>query len=155
VKSILQASTVLAAALVAPAAQAADAPAAGTPFAAPTAPGATAAPGIGSLTQVALSLVLVLALVFALAWVMRRLRATRRPGAPGIEVLAELSLGPKERAVLVQVERARLLVGVAAGRVSTLHVLPDAEPPDPQATAAVAPATPPNFAELLRRSLGR
>ncbi|MCU0759140.1 MAG: flagellar biosynthetic protein FliO [Steroidobacteraceae bacterium] len=139
------------ASLAASAARAAEAPSA-APFAAPGATGSASAPGFGSLTQVALSLALVLALVFVLAWVMRRLRATRRPGAPGIDVLAEVSLGPKERAVLVQVERVRLLVGVAAGQVCTLHVLPEAEPVAAQpADAAVGP----DFASLLRRSLGR
>lgn len=144
----------IAAALVAtlptPAAMAA-ADGAATRFAGQPAP-ASAAPGLGSLTQVAVSLALVLALVFAMAWLMRRLRTARRAGAPGIDVLAELPLGPKERAVLIQVDRARLLVGVAAGQVRTLHVLPEADP----LPAVVAPtAAAPDFAALLRRSLGR
>ncbi len=83
---------------------------------------------------------------------LRRMRDTRRAGAPGIEVLAELALGQKERAVLVQVDRARLLLGVAAGQVRTLHVLPEADPLEPQGST---PAATPSFAELLRRSLGR
>ena len=136
------------------AAAAADAPAA-APFGASAVAPAAATPGLGSLAQVALSLALVLALVFVLAWVLRRLRSSRRPGAPGIDVLAELPLGPKERAVLIQVERARLLIGVAAGQVSTLHVLPDADPlVTPGGEPGSAP-TPPAFADLLRRSLGR
>jgi flagellar protein FliO/FliZ len=130
---------------------------AAAPYASAASAGTAATPGIGSLTQVSLALGLVLALVFALAWLMRRMRGTRRPGAPGIDVLAELALGPKERAVLLQVDRVRLLVGVAAGQVRTLHVLPDAECVVAGHAGAPAPAdTPsPNFADLLRRSLGR
>ena len=127
------------------------------PFAAATAAPASATPGLGSLTQVSLALALVLGLVFGLAWLLRRVRATRRPGAPGIDILAELALGPKERAVLLQVDRARLLVGVAAGQVRTLHVLPDADLPAVGAGAA-NPGTPvvmPSFADLLRKGLGR
>ncbi len=124
-------------------------------FASPAGVPATPPPGFGSLAQVALALALVLGLLFALAWLLRRVRATHRPGAPGIEILADVALGAKERAVLLQVDRARLLVGVAAGQVRTLHVLPDAEPlassNEPQPGLATAPA----FAELLRRSLGR
>jgi len=139
--------------LAAAAAHGAETPAGpGAPFAAATTPGAGGAPGIGSLAQVSLALALVLALVFALAWMLRRMRDTRRAGAPGIEVLAELALGQKERAVLVQVDRARLLLGVAAGQVRTLHVLPEADPLEPQGST---PAATPSFAELLRRSLGR
>lgn len=128
-----------------------------TPYAAATIAPAAATPGIASLTQVSLALVLVLGLVFALAWLMQRVRAQRRAGAPGIDILAELSLGPKERMVLVQVDRTRLLVGVGTGQVRTLHVLPDATVEVSSALAAQASAegAPPGFAELLRRSLGR
>lgn len=129
---------------------------AATPFAQPGAPSAVTTPGLGSLAQVAASLALVLGLVFLLAWLLRRLRNGRRGGGPGIDVLADLPLGPKERAVLIQVERVRLLVGVAAGQVRTLHVLPDAEPVAPATIqAGSTTTTPPSFAELLRRSLGK
>jgi flagellar protein FliO/FliZ len=149
----LLALSLVAAVVVAAAAAVAATPSA--PFGSATAAPATATPGLGSLTQVSLALALVLGLVFGLAWLLRRVRGTRRPGAPGIDILAEVALGPKERAVLLQVERVRLLVGVTAGQVRTLHVLPEAEPgqlaPQPAGTGAVAPS----FAELLRRSLGR
>jgi len=126
-------------------------------FASATSAPASSAPGLGSLTQVSLSLALVLALVFGLAWLLRRVGGTRRPGAPGIDILAELALGPKERAVLLQVDRVRLLVGVGGGQVRTLHVLPEAEPVAALAEGAGAPVrgTAPSFADLLRKSLGR
>ena len=131
--------------------------AATTPFAQPASSTSVATPGLGSLAQVAASLALVLALVFLLAWLLRRLRTGRRAGGPGIDVLADLPLGPKERAVLIQVDQVRLLVGVAAGQVRTLHVLPEAEPVASEAAAAGASpvSAPPSFAELLRRSLGK
>ncbi|HEX7013772.1 MAG TPA: flagellar biosynthetic protein FliO [Steroidobacteraceae bacterium] len=128
------------------------------PFAAPKAaepvPGADA----GSLVQVTLSLLLVLGCVFAAAWLMRRLRNFGRPGAGAIEVVADLALGVKERAVLVQVGKQQILLGVAPGRVSTLHVLsepvhvdqpgsfPSGEVPDG--------VTRPSFKSIFRRSLG-
>ncbi len=135
----------------------AAAPPTGAPFASAASAPAASAPGLGSLTQVSLALALVLALVFGLAWLLRRLRGTRRSGAPGIDILAELALGPKERAVLLQVDRVRLLVGVGGGQVRTLHVLPEVEPgAAAQEGARVPPdAGAPGFAELLRRSLGR
>lgn len=137
-------------------AQAAASPA-DAPFASAASAPASSAPGLGSLTQVSLALALVLALVFGLAWLLRRVRGTRRPGTPGIDILAELALGPKERAVLLQVDRVRLLVGVGGGQVRTLHVLPDADPVTgpPADRSAPTLATAPGFADLLRRSLGR
>jgi flagellar protein FliO/FliZ len=93
------------------------------PFAAPQAVERVATPGAGSLVQVTLSLVLVLGAVFAAAWVMRRLRTFGRFGSGPIEIVADVAIGARERAVLVQVGGKQLLLGVAPGRVSTLHVL--------------------------------
>jgi len=40
-----------------------------------------------------------------------------------VQVLGGVSLGTRERAVLLSVDGTRLLVGVAPGQVRTLHVL--------------------------------
>ncbi len=134
---------------------AAEAAGGGTFAAAASAP-ATATPGFSSLAQVSLALVFVLGLVFALAWLLRRMRGTRRPGAPGLDILAELAFGQKERAVLVQVGRTRLLLGVASGQVRTLHVLSEADAAtDATAEPPVGKDAAPDFGDLLRRSLGR
>ena len=131
------------------------------PFAAPeTVTGAPSA--AGSLVQVTLSLMLVLAAVFAAAWVVRRLRNFGRPGAGAINIIADVALGTKERAVLIQVGAQQLLVGVAPGRVNTLHVL--AEPvriDDAQRggggdelSPSSSPSPRPDFKSILKRSLG-
>jgi flagellar protein FliO/FliZ len=105
---------------------------------------------------------LVLAAVFASAWVVRRFRNFGRPGAGAINIIADVALGTKERAVLIQVGAQQLLVGVAPGRVNTLHVL--AEPVhtnDAQRGGAGAELSPsssspprPDFKAILKRSLG-
>jgi flagellar protein FliO/FliZ len=127
-------------------------------FAAPEASQTPVAVGAGSLTQVTLSLLLVLGVVFAAAWLTRRLRGFGKFGNGALQVVTEIAVGQKERVVLVQVGKQQLLIGVAPGRVSTLHVL--AEPVTPQ-TPTVTPAadgtTPPNptdFKAILKRSLG-
>lgn len=132
------------------------------PFAAPTPSAIPAAPG--SLLRVLLGLALVLALVFAAAWLMRRLRAIQGAGTDGITVLAQTSLGARERVVLVQVGGQKLLLGAGPGNVRTLLVLaadaPEASVNTPGAepgSAAALSATPkrPTFTELLKRSLGK
>jgi flagellar protein FliO/FliZ len=132
------------------------------PFAAPEAAKSVASSPAAGLTQVTLSLMLVLAAVFAAAWVVRRLRNFGRPGAGAINVIADVALGTKERAVLVQVGAQQLLLGVAPGRVNTLHVL--AEPvrmADAQRGGGgdeLSPSSPssprPDFKSILKRSLG-
>ena len=128
------------------------------PFAAPKAAESVPAASAGSLAQVTLSLVLVLAAVFAAAWLVRRLRNFGRPGAGAIEVVADIALGTKERAVLVQVGSQQLLLGVAPGRVNTLHVLTEPvqlnRPVPPVASGAGQSPSAPDFKAILKRSLG-
>lgn len=123
------------------------------------APQTTAVPatGAGSFVQVTIALAIVLAAVFAAAWLMQRLRNFGGGQAGSIKVITSVALGAKERAVVVQVGRQQLLLGVAPGRVTTLHVL--AEPLNGQesVTSIASPSGQPdatNFKSLLRKSLG-
>ncbi len=75
------------------------------------------------LIQVLGSLGVVLALVLVLAWVARRISRSRVSQTGGLRLLGGISLGSKERIVLVQVGEQQLLVGVAPGSLRTLHVL--------------------------------
>jgi flagellar protein FliO/FliZ len=98
------------------------------------------------------TLALVLAAIFAFAAIARRLRGVSRSGGVVIRVVAEVQLGPKERAVLLEAGGTRLLVGVAPGRVSTLHVLPASAVIEEGAAAAPVPGAPAaGFRELLQR----
>lgn len=126
-------------------------PPAASPFAAAA---HTAAPtGAGSLASVTFALLLVLAAIFAVAWVARRVRGIGNRVGNAIDVLADVPLGPKERAVLLKVGTEQVLIGVAPGRVSALHVL--REPVEvAKAATATAPAST-SFSALLKRSLGK
>ncbi len=121
-------------------------------FAAPAAAPTTSQGGIAGVGQITLALCIVLAAIFAFAWIARRLRGLGA-GGRALDIIADIRLGPKERAVVLQVGSQQLLLGVAPGRVSTLHVLP--EPLPPAQPNAVLPARLPNFADILRRSLGK
>lgn len=129
------------------------------PFAAPEIASGSPAVGVGSLTEVTLALAVVLAAIFGLAWLMRRVRGIAG-SASALGVLAEVRLGPKERAVLVKVGGEQLLLGVAPGRVATLHVLSQpiaierSIPPGPGAGSG-KPGERPSFRALLSKSLGR
>jgi len=105
------------------------------------------------LSEVALALGLVLVAIFALAWVVRRARGIGGRAASALDVLAEVRLGPKERAVLIRVGNEQLLIGVAPGHVNTLHVL--AEPVETGVSGARGGDGLPSFRELLARSLGK
>jgi flagellar protein FliO/FliZ len=128
------------------------------PFASPTAVDAVTPAGVGSLGQVTLSLGLVLAVIFAAAWVVRKSRVFGKAASGALDVVANLPLGQKERAVLIRVGDTQILLGVAPGRVSMLHVLttPVATTPDANVAAQeLGSAQRPNFKSLLLRSLGK
>jgi flagellar protein FliO/FliZ len=128
------------------------------PFAAPKAADPIAPASAGSLAQVTLSLLLVLAAVFAAAWLVRRLRTFGKFGPSAIEVIADVAVGTKERAVLVQVGKQQLLLGVAPGRVNTLHVLTEmvhvSPLPNPPPATGGGDMGRPDFKSILKRSLG-
>ena len=91
----------------------------------------------GYLLKLVLSLVVVLLLVVGLAWSVRKL------GGGGLinrtneqlKLTAVLSVGTRERIVLVQAGDEHILLGVTAGDIKKLHVL-TAHQADFQATLA-------------------
>jgi len=111
---------------------------------------ATAGPGASGVVGMIGSLAVVLALIFAMAWLARRLQSLRRNGA-GLQLLAGLPVGNKEKVVLLKVGEEHFLVGVASGQVSLLHRF-DAAPDLGDAEPALAQAP---FAIKLRELLQR
>jgi len=122
-------------------------------FAAPHAAASAAPVGAGGLASVTVALLVVLAAIFAVAWLARRVRGIGNRVGNAIDVLADLPLGPKERAVLLKVGAEQILIGVAPGRVSALHVLREPVQITQPPAAAVPGAT--SFGALLKRSLGK
>lgn len=75
------------------------------------------------LVQVLAALAGVIALIVVAAWLMRRMGNLTGQRNDKLRVVAALSMGARERVVLMQVGEQQLLLGVAPGRVQTLHVL--------------------------------
>ncbi len=79
--------------------------------------------GTGSLLQMIVALAAVLAAIGLLTWAMRRFGSLQSGAGGGVRLIGGISVGNRERVVLVQVGEQQLLIGVAPGRVNTLHVL--------------------------------
>ncbi len=88
---------------------------------------APSALGGGVLLQTVLFLVLIVGLIVGLGWIVRRMGGMTAGGKGLVSVVGGVSLGPRERAVIIQAGDTRLLVGVAPGRVQTLCVLDSAD----------------------------
>jgi flagellar protein FliO/FliZ len=80
-----------------------------------------------NMLNMVMGLVIVVALILGLAWAARKYGRLPTNSQVDMKVLGGLSLGTRERAVLIEVEGKRLLLGVAPGRVETLHVMGDEE----------------------------
>jgi flagellar protein FliO/FliZ len=120
------------------------------PFAATTAQSAPS-PMAGTL-RVTVAMVLVLGALLAAAWFARRVRGAGGASSSGLTVLAQVSLGTRERAVLLRVGAFQVLVGVAPGNVRTLHVIDGIAEPDVAGPAEIAR---PTFKSMLLKSLGK
>lgn len=106
--------------------------------------------GSESVMNVVLSLVLVVAAIFLLAWMMRRLGGATLRSNAFLKVISSVSMGARERVVLVQVGEQQLVLGVAPGRVQTLHVLDK-----PIATVDAEGAASGSFSERLKTILNK
>ncbi|MEO8839353.1 MAG: flagellar biosynthetic protein FliO [Herbaspirillum sp.] len=82
------------------------------------------APSAGSLLQVLFGLIVVLALMATIAWLMKRFGVTRHSGNSVVKIIGGVSVGNRERVLVVEVGEQWIVVGVAAGRVSALANMP-------------------------------
>lgn len=91
--------------------------------------------GATSVLQMVLSLAAVVAMILALAWMTRRLQGLRAPQTAELRVKASLSVGMKERVVLIEAAGQQFLLGVAPGQVRLISAV------DPVLAAATPIAT--------------
>lgn len=106
----------------------------------------------GGLAKIGFGLLVVVALIVALSWGMRRMGGLvgAGAGAGALRILGGLSVGTRERVVLIQVGDQQLLLGVAPGSVKTLHVLDESIP-----TASSTDSGKSGFAANLSAALQR
>lgn len=77
-----------------------------------------------ALLRLMFSLILIVLLLLVLAWIARRSGWLRRSKQGGLKVLAMQNLGARATVAIIEVEDARLVVGVTAQQISLLHTLP-------------------------------
>jgi flagellar protein FliO/FliZ len=138
-----------------PAATPVEAPATTRPAAAPAvaasaAPSApTAAPSsAGSLLQVVFGLLVVLGLLAAALWFLKRMGGGRFAPGSVVKIIGGVSVGNRERVMVVEVADQWIVIGVAPGRVSTLASMPRQDTPAAQAAAGA-----PNFSAWLKQTI--
>lgn len=76
----------------------------------------------GAMAETLVWLLVIVGVIVLLGWAVRRFTNIGPQGAGGMRVLSALPVGNRERIALVQVGDKQLLIGIAPGRVNTLHV---------------------------------
>ncbi|MCX7103230.1 MAG: flagellar biosynthetic protein FliO [Methylobacter sp.] len=77
----------------------------------------------GDMLNWTVGLLIVLAIFFFCVWGMRKLNGVAVSSAEKMRVVGGLSLGIREKVILLQVGKKQLVLGVTPGRIDTLHVL--------------------------------
>jgi len=105
----------------------------------------------GNLLQVLLGLVVVLALMAGTAWILKRMGVAGSGANNVAKVIGGVSVGNRERVVVVEVADQWIVVGVASGRVNALSTMPRQE------TIATTEDTPgaKNFSAWLKQTIDK
>ena len=78
-------------------------------------------PTLSQLLELGLGLIAVLAMFVGLTWVLRRLGGSSLRKNSLLSIIAAISIGPRERLILVRVADQHLLLGVSPGNIRKLH----------------------------------
>jgi len=76
----------------------------------------------GYLIQLILGLVVVIICIVALSWLAKRMQKLQSSSEGSLKIIDGVNMSARERVVLLQAGDKQILVGVAPGRVNTLHV---------------------------------
>ena len=102
----------------------------------------------GGLLQLTLSLIVVLTLIFAITWLVKRFNLAAPRTSRAMAIVDELTLGPRERLLIVRVGDAQVLLGLGPNGVVALT---------PLSAPISIPEPPPDagFAARLREMMTR
>jgi flagellar protein FliO/FliZ len=147
-----------AAAPVAPATAAAPSPeqqaalAGARPAAGPVTP-AAAPSAVGSLLQTVLALAVVLGLLVGLAWLLKRFGPRHITGGTTVKLVGALSVGARERILVIEVGEQWIVVGASPGRMNALSTMPRQETPEGLNATTTVPTA--NFAEWFKQTIDK
>ncbi|MCE3263755.1 MAG: fliO [Pseudoduganella sp.] len=115
---------------------------------------ATQAPSAaGSLLQTVISLGFVIALLVGLAWLLKRFGPKHITGGTTVKLVGALSVGARERILVVEVGEQWIVVGASPGRMNALATMPRQDIDELDLARAQALPGAPNFAEWFKQTI--
>ncbi|ODN67876.1 MULTISPECIES: flagellar biosynthetic protein FliO [Methylophaga] len=101
-----------------------------------------------TLLQTIFGLIVVLAVILFLGWMLKRSQLFHATHHGQLKVLGAISLGAREKAVLIQVGEQQLLLGVTPQQINTLYTLPE-----PLSVREIPTKTGDSFADRLKQMM--
>lgn len=124
------------------------------PLGVPAAPYSNASTG-GGLMQTTLALFFVIALLLGGAWVLKRFGPRGFGGGSNtVKLVGALSVGARERILVVEVGEQWIVVGASPGRMNALATMPRQETPD-TVVGGQPMAAPANFADWIKHTIDK
>jgi flagellar protein FliO/FliZ len=123
---------------------------------------APAVTSTGGVLQTILALSFVLALLAALAWAMKRYGPRSSGTSATLRIVGSLSLGGRERILIIEVADQWIVVGAAPGRVNALALMPrqsgtgtGTDAGSDSGATLVPSASGANFAQWLKQTMDK
>lgn len=101
------------------------------------------------LVRVITGLLFVLLIIILLSWMIKRLQGAHLGTSKGFESIASMTLGPKEKIMLLKVGERYLLMGVGSGSVTLLCDFGDERPEGFNSDNKLT------FAQVLKSAVGK
>ena len=102
------------------------------------------------LLQIFLALVVVIGIMLLLAWLVKRVGPIANGHKLPVKVIGGISIGNRERVMVIEVADQWLVLGVTAQQINTLASMPKQELPDTDHNAITDTAP---FADWLKKTL--
>lgn len=85
--------------------------------------GAESPMSLSYVAQILISFLVVIGFIFFMAWLMRRSGRFGHGSGQVIKIISSMSLGMREKILVIEVGGVNIVVGVAPGQIRALHVL--------------------------------
>jgi flagellar protein FliO/FliZ len=106
----------------------------------------------GSGLQLLFGLIVVLGLLMGIAWWLKRFGPVRGVGSSAAKIIGGVSVGTRERVMVVEVGEQWIVIGVAPGSVNALSTMPRQEH---VAQAGMPHQSVPNFSGWLKQTIDK
>ncbi len=108
--------------------------------------------GADSMTKMITGLLLVLGIIIAGTWMLKRFSIIPAVSSGHLKIVAATGVGQRERVVIVEVGETWLVLGVAPGQVTRLHIM---EKPLPETAGKALKRNAPEFLNELDSRIGK